>query len=181
MDGELKPVINKSCVTDLEPSTCHLFPVLAYVTTTTDQSHSQLSSSTFCYSPPCYVISLIRYKIVIPSIVSSECLQWDGVYDWSHITAENSDGVHSVVSVYWSSQEFKMRTPWPENIKTNSCSQQPSFSLGLRKSMNQNNWDQAATARESLLGCSWLSSSLAVGRNGLQEEQRILVQILPVV
>lgn len=74
-----------------------------------------------------------------------------------------------------------MRTSWPEDSKRKPCSLQPFFSLGPVKSTNQNNWDQAVTARESSLGCSWLSPLLAVRRNGLQDEQRVLAQILPVV
>lgn len=65
-----------------------------------------------------------------------------------------------------------MRTSWPEAIEMKPCSQLSFFSLALRKPMNQNNWDQAIIATESLLGCSWLSFFLAGGRNGLQDEQR---------
>lgn len=64
------------------------------------------------------------------------CLWLESYQYW-----KQRDGIQSVISVYWSSQEFKLRTPWLENIKPKPCSWQPSFSLGLRESMNQNNWD----------------------------------------
>lgn len=45
------------------------------------------------------------------------CLWLESYQYW-----KQRDGIQSVISVYWSSQEFKLRTPWLENIKPKPCS-----------------------------------------------------------
>lgn len=93
--GELKPIVNKSYATDLEPLTWHFSPILAYVTKTTIQFwifflHFLLLFPLLqCLIKKNPYIYIYVYKIVIPSIVSSDSLQWDDVYDQRHITTEN--------------------------------------------------------------------------------------------
>lgn len=119
----------------------------------------------FCSSLPCYGVSWKRfsYSVLFP-LSAFWCLWLESYHNWKqwcykkcHLCLQAVTGIYNENSL---PRKHQIKTIFLvlDNIF---------FPLWVCKSMNQNNCDQAAIARGSLQGCFWLSSSLAVGRNGL--------------